>query len=47
MNNQKEFVLENTETTDLMRAVGLNRNQSFEEVMEKYAYAPSRIFDAE
>ena len=45
MNIQSHFGLENTETTDLVRAVGLNRNQSFEEVTGKYAFAPSHVFN--
>jgi len=44
MNSQSQFGFENTETTDLVRTVGLNRHQSCEDVMTKYAFALSRVF---
>jgi hypothetical protein len=47
MNSQSQFGFESAETTDLVRAVGLNRPQRFEEVMRKYAFVLSRVFKAD
>jgi len=45
MNSQSQFGFGNTETTDLVTAVGLNRPHDFEEVMGKYTLALSHAFN--
>jgi sigma54-dependent transcription regulator len=47
MNSQSQSGFGDTETTDLVTAVGLNRPYDFQEVMGKYAFALSRVFNAD
>ena len=47
MDSETQFGLKNRETTELVKAVGLNPPQSFEEVIGKYAFAPSRVYNAD
>jgi hypothetical protein len=47
MNSQSQFGFENTETTDLVGAVGLNRLQCFEEAVRKYYFDSYRVFNTD